>query len=165
MGWNKDYEFDCMSQPLVLLSATLVYTRCGQIAVQEPVRPFQDPAVRLYRWHWLHGSWDLSSPGLRPPYSLWWIDDIVQTLVGGDYILQAFSAGERFSLALLSFTCISCVCVWFVIASGSLSTSYNCPHSQVELAIPLKLLQVISELYIPVKSFPSNHCRCWLCLL
>lgn len=114
MGWNKDYEFDCMSQPLVLLSATLVYTRCGQIAVQEPVRPFQDPAVRLYRWHWLHGSWDLSSPGLRPPYSLWWIDDIVQTLVGGDYILQAFSAGERFSLALLSFTCISCVCVCLV---------------------------------------------------
>lgn len=118
MGWNKDYEFVCMSQPLVLLSATLVYTRCGQIAAQEPVSPFQDPAVTLYRWHWLHGSWDLSSPGLRPPYSLWWIDDIVQTLVGGDYKLQAFSAGEVFSCHSVFYlyfmcVCLVCNCFWF----------------------------------------------------
>lgn len=109
----------CLYKPA--LSPAFCYIsvyQCGQIAVQEPVRPFQDPAVRLYRWHWLHGSWDLSSPGLRPPYSLWWIDDIVQTLVGGDYILQAFSAGEvfsRHSVFYLYFMCVClvCNCFWF----------------------------------------------------
>lgn len=31
MGWNKDYEFVCISQPLVLLSATLVYTSVDKL--------------------------------------------------------------------------------------------------------------------------------------